>query len=93
MDHLAVWTSPRDRTVSGLQGLRFHTEPPLRNRVATAIIARIFKGVNSVLPWHRLWLPLSLLNLAMFRQELRQKNLIDTEPREADGALSRARVR
>ncbi len=64
-------------------GLRFHNEPPLRNRLSTRALVALFKGVNRLWPWHTLPLTLSLLNLSLLRHELREKNLIDTETREA----------
>ncbi len=62
---------------------RFLTVVPLRNRVMQAIIPAVFSTINEVIPWHKLPLQLSLLNLDAFRFALRRKNLIDTEIREA----------
>jgi heme peroxidase/catalase len=64
-------------------GYRWLTVPPLRNRVLGAAIRGCFRAVNQVIPWHRLPLQLSLLNLDAFRYVLRRDNLIDTEVREA----------
>lgn len=66
------------------QNLRFLTEVPLRNRVSTAVLNTLFNVLNRFVPWHRMpSLSLQLLRLALFRHVLRQKNLIDTEPRPA----------
>ncbi|MEU4240585.1 peroxidase family protein [Actinoplanes sp. NPDC026619] len=62
---------------------RWITVPPLRNRIASAAMLRIFGVVNRFRPWHRLPASLSLLNLAALRDVLRRDNLIDTEVREA----------
>ena len=64
-------------------GLRFHEDPPLRNRVATRVTAALFRLINRRWEWHRLPLMFALLNLSLLRHELRQENLIDTAPREA----------
>lgn len=64
-------------------GQRWRTDPPLRNRVLLSAAGRLFGGVNRFLPWHRLSLRLSLLNLTVLREALRRANLIDTEVREA----------
>ncbi len=39
--------------------------------------------LNRIVPWHRLPLPLGLLNLEVFRDMLREKNLLATEAPEA----------
>jgi hypothetical protein len=66
------------------QNLRFHTSAPVRNRVVTAMLAPIFRLVNTYLPWHRFPLTsLELVQLALFRQKLRRENLIDSQPRLA----------
>jgi hypothetical protein len=66
------------------QSLRFYTEIPVRNKVLTAVLATLFRWANRLLPWHRMpSLSLQLLQLALFRHVLRQKNLIDSEPRPA----------
>lgn len=64
-------------------GTRFHTEEPLRNTVLGAPLRALFRTVNRYVPWHRLPLPLSLLNLVALRQALRRHNLIDTDVPEA----------
>ncbi|MFJ9966958.1 peroxidase family protein [Streptomyces avermitilis] len=64
-------------------GLRFNTAEPWQNRLLTPPAGAAFALLNRVLPWHRLPLPLSLLNLVFLRKALRRFNLIDTEPPEA----------
>jgi hypothetical protein len=64
-------------------GYRWVTVTPLRNRILAALIPPVFTLVNRFIPWHKLPLRLSLLNLDAFRFVLRRKNLIDTEVREA----------
>lgn len=64
-------------------GLRFVTEEPLRNRVLGRPVEAAFGLLNRYVPWHRLPVQLSLLNLVFLRRVLRRLNLIDTEPREA----------
>jgi hypothetical protein len=61
-------------------GYRFHEEPPLRNRIASRIGAAVFGFVNRFVPWHRLPFKAALFNMAMFRDVLREKNLVDAEP-------------
>lgn len=64
-------------------GLRFVTEEPLRNRALGRPVEAAFGLLNRYVPWHRLPVQLSLLNLVFLRRVLRRLNLIDTEPREA----------
>ncbi|MGX5186534.1 peroxidase family protein [Streptomyces avermitilis] len=64
-------------------GLRFSTAEPWQNRLLTPPAGAAFGLLNRVLPWHRLPLRLSLLNLVFLRKVLRRFNLIDPEPREA----------
>lgn len=64
-------------------GLRFVTEEPLRNRLIGRPTEAAFVLLNRYVPWHRLPLQLSLLNLVFLRKVLRRRNLLDTEPREA----------
>ncbi|MGW4869296.1 peroxidase family protein [Streptomyces chartreusis] len=64
-------------------GLRFVTEEPLRNRVLGRPVEAAFGLLNRYVPWHRLPVQLSLLNLVFLRRVLRRLNLIDAEPREA----------
>jgi Animal haem peroxidase/Catalase len=62
---------------------QFREQKPLRNIVVAKCLAVFFKVLNKFVPWHRLGWRGGLLNLSVFRDELRAKNLIDTEPREA----------
>ncbi|MGW0705343.1 peroxidase family protein [Streptomyces sp. NPDC002643] len=64
-------------------GLRFVTEEPLRNKVLGRFAGALFALLNRYVPWHRLPVSLSLLNLVFLRRVLRRLNLIDTEVREA----------
>ena len=64
-------------------GYRWESKPPLRNEVAGAAARRAYKVVNRYVEWHRLPVPLALLNLEVFRHVLRKENLLDTELREA----------
>jgi Animal haem peroxidase/Catalase len=66
-------------------GYRFCEEPPRRNVIASRIARVGFAALNRYVPWHRLPQSLALLNLAMLRSELREKNLIDTAPQNAGG--------
>lgn len=61
---------------------RWLTAAPLRNRMLGGFARSLFRVVNRFVEWHRLPLHLSLLNLDLFRPELREKNLIDTRPVE-----------
>jgi hypothetical protein len=62
---------------------RWREEVPLRNRVLGGIARSSLIALNRVVPWHKLPLRLSLLNLDAFRQVLRARNLIDTNLNEA----------
>jgi len=64
-------------------GYRWLAIVPLRNRIASSAVVGVFGFVNRFIEWHKLPLHLSLINLDAFRIELRKKNLIDTEVREA----------
>ena len=64
-------------------GVRWRTEVPRRNEVLGAGARAAFSVVNRVVPWHRLPVRTSVLNLEAFRHVLRKQNLIDTEQREA----------
>jgi hypothetical protein len=62
---------------------QFRARKPLRNVIVGKIAAALFRMLNKFVPWHRLgWQP-ALINLSMLRDELRAKNLIDTEQAEA----------
>ncbi len=62
---------------------KWRTDPPLRNVVFGALARGFFRLLNTVVEWHKLPVPFSLLNLDGFRYVLRRKNLFDTEIREA----------
>jgi hypothetical protein len=64
-------------------GLRFLTEELVRNQVFGGLAGLAFKVINALIPWHRLPPTLAALNLLAFRNELRAKNLHDTENRDA----------
>ena len=64
-------------------GYRWSSKPPLRNEVVGAAVRTGFRFVNRFVEWHRLPVPLGLLNLESFRHTLRRRNLFDTEAREA----------
>ncbi|MFF1378215.1 peroxidase family protein [Streptomyces sp. NPDC058308] len=64
-------------------GLRFVTEEPLRNKVLDVPVGAVFRLLNRYVPWHRLPLGASLLNLVFLRKALRRFNLIDTDVHEA----------
>jgi hypothetical protein len=64
-------------------GLRWRSDPPLRNVVLGAGARAAFRVVNRFVEWHRLPMHLGVLNLAPLREVLRRRNLIDTDVREA----------
>ncbi|GAA0300002.1 hypothetical protein GCM10010302_43210 [Streptomyces polychromogenes] len=64
-------------------GQRFANVQPRRNGVLGVPLRGAFRGLNRFVPWHRLPVPLGLLNLVALRQQLRRSNLIDTDPHEA----------
>jgi hypothetical protein len=72
-----------DAGVAHRLGLRWRSDPPLRNVVVGAAARRLFSVLNRRVEWHRLPVRLSLLNLEAFRHVLRHRNLIDTERHEA----------
>ena len=53
----------------------------LLQRWGYQILVFLFKVINHFVPWHRLPLPLAILNLDAFRTELREKNLYGTPKR------------
>ena len=53
----------------------------LLQRWGDQILVCLFRLVNRFAPWHRLPIPLAILNLIAFRSELRQKNLYGTPKR------------
>lgn len=63
--------------------LRFTTTEPVRNRVLDVPFAFAFRVLNRAVPWHRLPVDASLLNLVFLRKVLRRLNLIDTDVPEA----------
>jgi hypothetical protein len=62
---------------------RWHSDPPLRNRILSACGRRAFGVINRFVEWHKLPLHLGLMNLDMFRHVLRRDNLIDTNTPDA----------
>lgn len=62
---------------------QFRSRKPFRNIVFSRAVAGIFGFVNRFVEWHKLDWRSSLLNLSVFREQLRAKNLIDTEAVEA----------
>lgn len=68
------------------RGFRFITPPPKRNVAASGLLRAGFRALNRRVPWHRLPTAAGLLNVEALRQELRKRNLIDTEVREAPPA-------
>ncbi|MGW5734244.1 MULTISPECIES: peroxidase family protein [Streptomyces] len=65
------------------QGLRFTTGEPLRNTLLGIPVGRFFDALNRYVPWYKLPLEPSLLNLVFLRKVLRRRNLIDTDVHEA----------
>ncbi|MFF4364775.1 peroxidase family protein [Streptomyces sp. NPDC001594] len=64
-------------------GRRFANVQPRRNAVLGVPLRGAFDVLNRFVPWHRLPVPLGLLNLVALRQRLRRSNLIDTDLHEA----------
>ncbi|QKV91012.1 peroxidase [Streptomyces sp. NA02950] len=64
-------------------GLRFASPEPRHNTLLGVPMRAAFGLVNRYVPWHRLPVPLGLLNLVALRQTLRRFNLIDPEAPEA----------
>ncbi|UTI64073.1 SDR family oxidoreductase [Paraconexibacter antarcticus] len=70
-------------------------ENPIRRPLRKAN-ATFFTQVNKVVEWHRLPLPLALLNLRAFRDEMREANLYDpafSDPPPENGAAGKNGVR
>ncbi|MFC8131648.1 peroxidase family protein [Streptomyces sp. NPDC057302] len=65
------------------KGLRFTTGEPLRNTLLGIPVGRFFGALNRYVPWYRLPVSASLLNLVFLRKVLRRLNLIDTDVHEA----------
>lgn len=57
--------------------------PPVQNRILGTSTRWVLRRINRRVPWHRMPLLVSLLNLDALRHDLRVHNLIDAEPREA----------
>src|SRR5262249_53868228 len=72
-----------DASAAHRRTYRWKTPVPLRNRIIGGATRSCLTWLNHYVPWHRLPLRLSLLNLDALRHTLRQSNLIDTQPHEA----------
>jgi Animal haem peroxidase len=75
--------SAYDAGASHRLAMRWHADPPLRNRALSALARTTFRVINRWSDWHRLPLRMSLLNLDMFRFVLRRDNLINPAAAEA----------
>ncbi len=64
-------------------GYQFRETIPLRNVICGGFIKLAFGIINRFRPWHELGWRLGLLNLSSYRDVLRERNLFDTQPREA----------
>ncbi len=62
---------------------QFRSRKPFRNVVFSRAVAEIFGLVNKFVEWHKLDWRSGLLNLSVFREQLRARNLIDTEAVDA----------
>ncbi|MGO7964707.1 peroxidase family protein [Rhizobium ruizarguesonis] len=58
---------------------RFRERKPLRNIVVARAVAALFKAINASVPWYKFGWRMSLLNISVLREQLRTKNLFDTE--------------
>ena len=76
-------TTRARRTAWATAGSRSHR---CATRWPAPLRAQAYKVVNRYVEWHRLPVPLGLLNLEVFRHVLRKENLLDTELREAPPA-------
>jgi Animal haem peroxidase/Catalase len=72
--------SAYDASAAHRRSMRWHSDPPLRNRIFGAAARGGFSLINRFVEWHKLPLRASLLNLDIFRHVLREHNLIDTDP-------------
>ena len=72
-----------DASAAVRDGVRWHTGVPVRNVVAGAAARAAFGVLNRRVPWHRLPVRVSVLNLEAYRHVLRRQNLIDTDPVDA----------
>jgi Animal haem peroxidase/Catalase len=64
-------------------GYQFREQVPLRNVIVGRLLEAVFRVVEPLRPWHRLYWRFGLINLSVYREQLRRENLIDTELREA----------
>jgi hypothetical protein len=62
---------------------QFRAHKPLRNVIVGKCAAVLFGALNRFVPWHRLGWQSALVNLSVLRDQLRSKNLLDTEEPEA----------
>lgn len=74
--------SAYDASAAHRNEMRWLVQVPLRNRILSGAITRLFALINRRIEWHRLPLHASLLNLDLFRPMLRTRNLIDSCPPE-----------
>ncbi|MGB8021894.1 MAG: peroxidase family protein [Candidatus Nanopelagicales bacterium] len=72
-----------DASAAARGATRWYAPVPRRNVVLGAAARRVFSVVNRRVPWYRLPVRASVLNLEGYRYVLRRQNLIDTEPLEA----------
>jgi hypothetical protein len=63
--------------------LRWHTDPPLRNVVFSAVARGLFSVVNRRWPWYKLGVKPGLINIVALRQTLQRENRFDTESHDA----------
>jgi len=63
--------------------LRWHSDPPVRNVVFSAIARGVFSVINRRWPWYKLGVKPGLLNIVALRQTLQRKNRFDTESHDA----------
>ncbi|KAF2737456.1 heme peroxidase [Polyplosphaeria fusca] len=64
------------------------TSAPYKLGIIDRGLILVFKGINYLIPWHKLPTFLGVLNLSAFRRELRAKNLHDTYPSWAEQGTS-----
>jgi hypothetical protein len=65
---------------SSASALTYNYTPSLPQRA----LIFVWRGVNKIIPWHKLPTYIGVLNLSAFRYELRQKNLHDVYPSPED---------
>lgn len=61
----------------------FRETVPLRNLVVGRFNRALFSALNRFMPWHKLGWKWGILNITALREQLRSKNLIDTEQADA----------